>query len=71
MLGFSLLVWPFSRLGMGIEKKKIVLASLSPELSDTVQRQSCRYEHLSHRGRKRVKEKGGFCVQFVSASEYL
>lgn len=36
VLGFSSLVWPFSKFGMGIEKKKIVLACLSPELSVTI-----------------------------------
>lgn len=61
MLGFSSLVWPFSKFGMGIEKKKIVLARLSPELSVAIQRLSHRCEHLSH---GEEKGEGEGCVLY-------
>lgn len=64
VLGFSLLVWPFSRFGMGTENG---FDPIPPGLSVTIQSLPCRYEYLFHRVGAKSEGKGCFvCSTHVS-----
>lgn len=64
VLGFSLLVRPFSRFGMGTENG---FDPIPPGLSVTIQSLPCRYEYLFHRVGAKSEGKGCFvCSTHVS-----